>query len=297
MIIIKLMGGLGNQMFQYAFGRSLALKTRSPLKLDRTFLLDRGQRENFTFRDYDLNIFNIDENFATPEELKPFQITGTAIRQLGIISQLHVQKKYYIKEQLINFYDDLSRLKGDFYLEGYWQNEKYFKDIEDILKKDFTFKNPADKQIDEIAKSVISTNAVSISIRMGDYLKEKKSDQIYYICDADYYQRAMDKISNLVVQPRFFVFSDDAEWCHKHLPKQYPIQIIGREYAGVKFENYLRLMTLCKYHIIANSTFPWWGAWLNPSKERIIIAPRHWYNPAKLSLNRNSIIPKQWIKI
>lgn len=297
MIIVKLMGGLGNQMFQYAFGRSLALKTKSELKFDLTFLLNRQPMKNFTFRDYALDVFNIAQNIATSEDIAPFKMNGGILKQLGIITRLHAQNKFYIKEQLISLYRNYSGLKGDFYLDGFWQNEKYFKSVEDNLRNDFTFRSSINPQIEEIINTLKNTNSVSISIRRGDYLKWKKSDQIYYICDADYYLKAMDKIANLTSRPFFFVFSDDFEWCEKNLTKKYPIRIIGREYAGERFQDYLRLITLCKHHIIANSTFSWWGAWLNPSKEKITISPRHWFHPKRLLLNYNSIIPNDWIKI
>ncbi len=299
MVIVKLMGGLGNQMFQYAFGRHLASKTRSPLKLDLTYLLDRRPRPYLTFRDYDLSIFNVQENFATDADLVSFSLGGDVLSQLAKIMKLHHQKKYYIKEQLIKFYKDYCNFSGDIYIDGFWQSEEYFKDVESVIRSDFVFKAPLGNKARDLAQEIRATNAVSLNVRRGDYLASRAHRGFYYICDEDYYLRAMDKIAGMVKSPKFFIFSSEIKWCQDHLMSRYPVQLVSPEYAGEKFQDYLKLMALCKHYIIPNSTFAWWGAWLNPSRDKIVISPRQWIRQPWYwrRVYNDSITPANWSKL
>ena len=295
MIIVKLMGGLGNQMFQYAFGRCLAIKTNSQLKLDLSYLENRGPNLNYTVRDYDLSIFNVCENFIKPEETESFKLVGNSFNRLQKIIVLRRQGKHYLNEKTILLYKNVFDIKEDLYLDGYWQNEKYFKNIESIIRQDFTFKTPLDTTAEATAKEILETTAVSLNIRRGDYLKHQK---FLYLCSKDYYIQAMDTIARTVSNPTFFIFSDEVDWCRTNLPfSKYPIKFINRELAGVKFQSYLKLVMLCKHHIISNSTFAWWGAWLNPSKNKIVISPRKWIRSLLYYRHNIDINPAGWIKL
>lgn len=283
---------MGNQMFQYAAGRRLALKHKTTLKLDLTFLLDRTPRENFTYRNYDLDVFNIQENFASPSE-----INKLAPKNKNFIDKVKQKLKLIniIQEPHFHLYEKLLSAPDNSYLEGYWQSEKYFKDIEHIIRKDFIFKSDLDSESKKMAEKITSSNSICINIRRGDFAKDPITNKFHGVCDLDYFLKSIDHIAERTNNPHFFIFSDDIEWCEKNLKISYPNTIVPHIYAGKKFENYLKLMSICKHFIIPNSTFAWWGAWLNRNPEKIVVAPRKWFNDP--SINTDDLIPEIWIRI
>lgn len=289
MIIVRLMGGMGNQMFQYAAGRRLATKHKTVLKFDLSFLLDRTPRENFTYRDYDLDVFNIQENFANACELNNF-----APHDKSLIATIKrkLKQNVIIKEPNLHFfYDILLSAPNNSYLEGYWQSEKYFFDIENVIRKEFTLRFDFDSETKKIADKIKSSNAICLNVRRGDFV----NNNFHGACDLEFYFKSIEYISDKVSKPHFFIFSDDIDWCINNLKINFPYSIVTHLYAGKKFEYYLKLMTLCKHYIIPNSTFGWWGAWLNQNPEKIVIAPIKWYK--NISDSSNDLIPKDWIRL
>jgi len=295
MIIIKLQGGLGNQMFQYAIGRKLSLLNKAELKLDLSFLLDRTHRQNFTYRDYNLNIFNLKIEFTTQEEIKPFVNYLDSKIKRKIYTYLFLRKNNkYINEKQFTYDPDIFKLTGNIYLDGYWQTEKYFSDIKNILYNDFTIKIPQDKKNQEINNIIKNSNSVSIHIRRGDYITNKQSYNIHGICDLDYYNNCVNLLSKQIENANFFIFSDDHQWAKENLKLDYPMTFIDHNDASKNYED-LRLMSQCKHNIIANSSFSWWGAWLNQNPQKIVYAPQKWFNDS--SRNTKDLIPEQWIKV
>ena len=291
MIIVKLRGGIGNQMFQYAAGRRLAIKHKTVLKLDVNFLLDRTPRENFTYRTYELDIFNIQGDIASPSEINRFVPANRNVfynikRKLKLIN--------VITEPHIHFHEDVLSASDNSYLDGYWQSENYFKDIGDIIRSDFTLKPEMTNINQEFAKEISSCDSVSLHIRRGDYVSNPETNKFHGSCPLEYYQKAVVKIANCVKNPHFFIFSDDPDWAKKHLNLEYPIKFITHNGEGKNYED-LRLMSLCKHNIIANSSFSWWGAWLNENPDKIVIAPEKWFNDP--SINTDDLIPDGWIRI
>lgn len=292
MIIVKLMGGLGNQMFQYAAARRLAHSHNTSLKLDLSWFnyINAGD----TVRKYELNNFTLKEEFATPSEvLRVYEpegsVFGRLIRSVNpFYKQTHVREKYY------HFDSNMMKKPDNIYLEGYWQSEKYFKEIEEIICKEFSIKNEPDELNNRLARMIESTEAVSVHVRRGDYVTNKTTSDFHGICSWAYYMEAVEKIALQVPQPHFFIFSDDPEGVKENVKFNYPVTFIDSNGPEKAYED-LRLMTLCKYHIIANSSFSWWGAWLcrNPSKR--VIAPKKWFN--REDVNTNDLIPDAWIRI
>lgn len=282
MIISNLTGGLGNQMFQYALGRHLALKNKTQLKLHFTNALF------CTKRTYSLDCFNVKAEMATKDDLKKMGIISDRIinRIIYLVEQrIHIKfNKNIVTENKQTFDKQILSLLDNIYLQGYWQNEKYFKDIEDQIRKDFTFKTkPAGKNL-KLIKKIKNSNSVSIHVRRADYLKYKD----FQICDINYYNKAIDIIKKKVKNPVFFIFSDDIQWCKNNL-------IIKNKTFYVKNNKPcedMKLMSLCKHNIIANSSFSWWGAWLNNNKNKIIIGPRRWAK--RDNTNR---LPENWLDI
>jgi HSP20 family molecular chaperone IbpA len=291
MIIIKLVGGLGNQLFQYAFARNLAHIHNTVLKLDISGFGADSERQ------YALAPFNIQENFAAPEEIKKLIDPKQTAVGKWLYSLLHnhpKRAKSHIRVKSPNFDPKLLKLPDNVYLNGYFQSEKYFITIVDIISDEFRVKNELAGKNKDTAEIMQNTQSVSIHIRHRDYVTDPKANKTHGVCSLDYYYRCIEQINMKIKQPYFFVFSDDIDWCRNNLKISFPVVFVDHNSFDKAYED-LRLMTLCKHHIIANSSFSWWGAWLASYKDKIVFAPERWF--AKSDVNTNGIIPGNWIKI
>lgn len=290
MIIVQLSGGLGNQMFQYAFARNLARIHGATLKMDISGYAPNSERQ------YALSPFNVQENFATPYEIKCF--TDPKQNAIGkwIHSLLHnhpKKTKSYIRVKSPHFDPKYLKLPDNIYLSGYFQSEKYFINIADIIRSEFKIKDEMDSENRKIAEMMQSSQSVSIHIRHGDYVTNPKANQTHGICGLDYYNRCIEQISSKVKSPHFFVFSNDINWCRDNLKMPKDVIYIDYNQPNEAHKD-LRLMSFCKYHIIANSTFSWWGAWLAAYKDKIVFVPKKWFVK---DINTEGMIPDNWIKV
>lgn len=290
MIVVKLKGGLGNQLFQYAIAKKISLRYNVDVVLDITAF------ENYKLHKYSLDHFDFKKRIASDRELALF-----GIKQISNYDKYYVKLKKYVNtyfvicENQFNFDKNIfAAAKKNTYLEGYFQSEKYFLDIRDILLTDFKIIKPlVDKNL-EFANKIFGVNAISLHIRRGDYVTNKDTLNIHGICDLLYYKKAIEYISNKIEDPVFFIFSDDIPWVKGNLKTSFKTAYVEHNNADTNFED-LRLMSLCKHNIIANSSFSWWGAWLNQNPDKIVIAPKKWFNVD--SRNSNDIIPDNWIKL
>ncbi len=281
MIIVKIIGGLGNQMPQYSLGRHLAILNKTNLKLDiSTF-------QTYKLHNYGLNRFNIQASLATPQEIRHLK-TSKLMSRLGLIKPSHLIEKKHI------FDKSILQLRGSFYLEGYWHTEKYFKDIEDIIRNDFQVKETLAGKNKEVADMIVDSNSISLHVRRGDYVTNPINIKIYNTFGLEYYYQAAEFMAQRINNPRFFIFSDDMPWVKENLKLAFPTFYVDHNQADKNYED-LRLMSLCQHNIIANSSFSWWGAWLNNNKNKLVIAPKKLFNIQEL-LN-NDIIPDEWIRI
>jgi hypothetical protein len=296
MIIVKLVGGLGNQMFEYAAGRRLAHLHGTTLKLDTAYLLDRRPRPDVVFRDFDLPIFNYKAELASSTECAHF--TGrykSRIRIYGHRILSAINPPNIVVEKHFHFDPSLLEEKKDAYLQGYWQSEKYFKDIEDIIRNDFTFRQPLQGATQELALQIQSTNAVCLNVRRGDFVTNSASKQTLGFVGKEYYQKAIAYLLEKVSDPEFFIFSDDITWCRENIHTGFKTTFVDHTYAGEKFSDYLQLITLCKHYIIPNSTFAWWGAWLSANTSKLVITPYKWFNNA--TMDAKDLIPAAWVRL
>jgi hypothetical protein len=291
MIIVKLIGGLGNQMFQYALGRKLSLVNNDMFKLDISDY--NKQNIHATKREYRLKFFNIVENIA--EEKEVIKLKGGKLLNNKIFNKLGIRYKTYIKEKITNVFDpEILNLKGDIYLEGYWQNEKYFKDIRNILLKEFTLKNKPPKIFYELLDSIKNMNSVVIHIRGGDYVRDKETAKFHGILSIDYYAKAIKIFIEKLKDPKFFIFTDDAEYANFILNGLKINYVLVSQYNLADYEE-LILMSNFKNFIIANSSFSWWEAWLSDCEDKIVVAPSVWFTDLKLSSINPSV--DSWIRI
>ena len=203
------------------------------------------------------------------------------------------RRKGFIVEPHFHYWPEIKNVPRDCYLVGYWQSEKYFRSAALGIRADFTFKSSLANRNAELAEQIGQANAVSLHVRRGDYAKNPKTNATHGLCSLDYYRAAIQYVSNRVEQPCFFIFSDDIAWVKDNLKIDFSCQYVDHNH-GTKSYNDMHLMSLCQHHIIANSSFSWWGAWLNPSPEKIVIAPKKWF------ANKNNIkglFPQGWVSL
>lgn len=289
MIIARLNGGMGNQMFQYALGRALSLKYDVPLKLDTSYLLDRTYVPNFTYRDYNLEPFCLKAAIATQQEI-PFlyrrHFSGMLMRYLDALRRKIVPTPG--KEKGYHFDSSILAKGTSLYLEGWWQSYKYFEDYADEIRKDFQLKNPSQKAKDLIAE-ISSKNSVCIHIRRGDYV----GNSLHPVVDKAYYDRALQIISEKREIDCLYVFDrDDIQWCKDNLAFDYPVVFVEND---ISVAETTVVMSSCKHFVMANSSLSWWAAWLGNSPQKMVIAPQQWF--ADKTMDTKDLIPETWIRI
>lgn len=297
MIIIRITGGIGNQLFQYAFVRSLSIKLNEKFKLDLSWYRDYHKFEKAdnpnaaTKREYLLNKFNIKENLLNPVYLSiSYRLNNSSILNKIIKYPPFTYFSYNTTTEL-DF--DINKIKkfNNVYLSGFWQKNNLFEEFREILKEEFTLKNNLSEKNTILLNKIKSSNSVAIHIRRGDLLNRPVAVAEQPSSSDKYYYNAIDKIMEKVEEPELFVFSDDINWVKNNYKFNSPTTYVHNN--GPDFEHF-KLMCNCKHQIIANSTFSWWAAWLNNYQKKIIISPKWWYrDPVK---NESIIrIPQNWI--
>ena len=285
MIYVRIRGGLGNQLFQYSAARSLADRLNVNLGLDT-----REYNAGSPF-EMGLKHFNIRAEF-NPKGLIKHKENGFLKYILDIALGNH---KNVYKETNLSFNNLFHSLPNKTYLKGYWQSEKYFENNQKNIFKDLQIITPQSKKNIKILENISKTNSVSLHIRRGDYVTNSAYNMKHGTCSLDYYKKSVDYLSkSLNKNFTIFAFSDDPEWVFKNLKLPMDIQFIEHNSSKKNYED-LRLMSQCNHNIIANSSFSWWGAWLNRSPKRTIISPKKWY--VDKNIKNIDIIPNNWIKI
>lgn len=295
MIITKILGGLGNQMFQYSAGRALAERLGVELKLDISAF------DSYELRDYWLSFFNINVVSATDEEINLLAGSNRNRKKkksflekfFGGRDKLPVS--YFKDDPIYLFNEKFSALPDNIYLNGYWQNQKYFNDIKEVLNKEFSLKEELSGESKEVLEKIETSTSVSLHIRRGDYATNEKVNNIYGLCTLDYYKNAIECIekshgNNLEV----FVFSDDTAWVNENLEINNQVTVVDHNGPERCYEDMI-LMSRCRHNVIANSTFSWWGAWLNSNKDKTVISPKKWFQSDKY--DTSDLIPTDWIRL
>lgn len=295
MICVELNGGLGNQMFQYACGRSLAYSHQTELVLDLRRL--KYNNKLFTSRAYELEIFKISAREINEEELRRLKsLTYRFFNTLHIkLFQKGIRTASYFVENTLSYDTKIELVSNNCYLSGYWQSPIYFQSIEKIIRDEFSFPSALNQSNRDLMDAIQSSNSVSLHIRRSDFVNNS-NHSIHGVCSLEYYQKAIEIIANRVEHPVFFIFSDDIEWSRQNLPLSYNMTfVIGN--SGQNSYIDMQLMSFCKNNIIANSSFSWWGAWLNNSPNKIVVAPKIWFLKKELNDQTKDLIPKSWIRI
>lgn len=283
MIIVRLIGGLGNQMFQYACGLAAAERHHVPLKLDI-----RGFDEQ-KLRRFNLDHFQISAPIAKPTELPTIaQIRSPLVR---ILPWWYRPGGYTIVRDYLTGFDQKVFTTGNkAYLDGYWQREKFFTDITERLRPEFTLREPLDAVNHKLVTAMHQEQSVSLHVRRGDYV----ANSLYATCTTKYYQQAIEHLSSRHQGLKLYIFSDDPAWVQANLTTKLPTEYVTHNQGQDDYKD-LVVMSQCRHHIIANSSFSWWAAWLGNDPSGIVIAPNTWYTEA--SMDTGDLVPSSWIKI
>lgn len=275
MVVVKLMGGLGNQLFQYSFGRYLSHIHHTDLILDDSFYIDTPI--SATSRVYELGNFPIHGRTVTAAERNMLRTySGGFWKLLRRLVPLPGKLKY-IYDYSTTGPDNYNKFVNNVYLDGYWQSSKYLYQINKILRSelipiipmsacDLNFKSEIERAGD---------GAISLHIRRGDFISNNTVASSHGVCSIDYYLSSMDYMTGRIANPKFFIFSDDIDWAKENFKYENRISYIDKGIGGSAVQD-LHLMMQCKHHIVANSTFSWWGAWLGYSIGQIVTRPKLW---------------------
>jgi len=293
MIMIQLTGGLGNQMFQYAAGRALASRHSTDLKLDISWY---SEATKGTERIFGLDRFSITAEIAMPDEI--YRFAQPKLGMLGLIQSLRARlglsQNQRVREQEWISVFRFASTRRNYQLTGYWQSEEYFKESRATLLKEFELKTTPSHQSHAIAQHIRDSQSVSLHVRRGDYVSNPKYTHKYGVLPLQYYSNAVRYITDCIENPLFFVFSDDPAWVFEHLEIPFPMHIVDHNGSENPHED-IWLMSKCNHHIIANSSFSWWGAWLGQHPNKIVCSPARWY--AGREVQPENLIPKEWIQL
>ena len=295
-VATQLLGGLGNQLFQYAAGRALAQRLRARLVLDCT-------PRHAQFRPIVLDRLAIDAEIVRKATGKPrhryFRIGGPLGRQLTDVFHDCFRRSYRIDDhpfsvfgerRLFTYDPTFETLSGSTYLIGYWQSYRYFEDAAEQIRHEVRPAHPPSNENRMWLSRIEACNSVCLHVRRGDYLGGKADSPV--VCGPSYYRDAMQHVGRFLATPKLFVFSDDIPWCRS--------AFAGNDVAFVDVNgpddavDDLRLMAACRHHIIANSSLSWWGAWLAHHPEQVVIAPQPWLPGAE---SDRDLLPPHWIKL
>jgi len=302
MTVVKMEGGLGNQMFQYALGRALSLERGGPLYVDPSPLFDPTPRKAGRFP-YDIStVFNINPQWVFPAKIaEKVRIPYFAMRfqrdYPRILGMLGYWTYYHEREERQFTRDPhVFEIKGNIYLEGWWQTENYFKSHEDVIRRDFTFRGVLEGKKAALSREISSVPSVCLNVRRGDRVQFSHLNHLNDVVSADYYRKAVSIVKQKAGRDiKIYIFSDEIDWCRKNFTFDVPHVFVDYEYAGTRFMDYLHLMSMCKYFIIPNSTFAWWGAWLSTYPNKMVIIPDRWNGD--FAVDARDIAPLSWVRI
>ena len=294
-VVTALCGGLGNQMFQYAAGRALSLRTGAPLLLDVSWY---GNIVGATPRDYMLHAFSIQENIATEDQLQPFRRQPQKFYQKvlrKLLGRPHPLPKGLAEEPHFQYWPGFFQVQPPAYLSGYWQSEQYFAEYASAIRADFTFPPLPAGVAQQVGQAIAqSPHPVAIHVRRGDYVASPEANATHGVCSASYYAKAIAHIAEQCPNATLFLFSDDPAWVQENFATQgLPAFVVDLALPNEPWHD-MHLISLCEHHIIANSSFSWWGAWLG-EKGGMVYAPSPWFADTKI-LSKDLYLP-QWVQL
>jgi hypothetical protein len=286
MVVAKLAGGLGNQLFQYAAGRALSVRLARPLWLEASGygpLCDRPiEIDRFNIQAKKLPVARPLQEIWTR---RPFYSVAKRLDRL----QLHLRYRVLV-DRSKGFDPRFLTASGRVYLQGYWQSERYFQPVAQLIRSELTLRDPPEPDNAALLAQIRAVEAVALHVRRGDYLSGTHLVR-YFPLDLDYYRQAIDRLAARLRAPHYFIFSDDPAWTRENIRPAAPVTHVTHNLGLRDFED-LRLMAACRHFIIANSSFSWWGAWLGQDPAKQVIAPGRWAGESPV-MTRDRI-PADW---
>lgn len=299
--VVRLHGGLGNQMFQYAFGQTLSRKTGFAVHYDaQTVFLD-GQIKGTTPREYSLGDLNVDVPLASGAEienfgLEPLRALGTGLGSVTSNLTTLIRRRRVIREKGFAYKSHVfSQSRSARYFLGYWQSERYLIGIEETIRAEFQPRTALSEEARELKHRIKESGAACINVRRGDFVSDDKTRGFHGYMDIDYYSSALTRLRQRGSFDNLFIFSDEPEWCSSNLRLPGNVEVVPHRLAGPNFTHYMHLMASCSGFVIPNSTFGWWSAWLAKVPGDKIVAPKNWF--ADKTIDTVDIIPKSWIRL
>ena len=277
-------------MFQYAAGRALSLR------LNRELTLDVSAFDNYSLHQgFELSrVFAMSQDFASDQDLRSvlgWQRSALLRSVLARRPLAALKSQRFVTEPHFHYWADFDKLDDNVYLSGYWQSEKYFNSVLSQIREDFSFRLQLKGENMALADRLRETQAISLHVRRGDYASNPQNTSTHGLCSLDYYSAAIARIACYIEKPEFFIFSDDIDWVKANLLLNYPHHFVANNQGSASHID-MRLMSLCRHHVIANSSFSWWGAWLNSSADKLVIAPRQWFTG---SADVSDLFPNNWV--
>ena len=290
------MGGLGNQMFQYAAARRLALTHKTELALDCSYFKISATQD--TVRKYELGQLPICAREASALEIAELSGSCKTFLQRGLVTLRRTcgmaRQPAPVYESHIGFNPEILDCPDNVYLCGYWQSERYFSEIAETIRNDLTPTGKIPDEVLDLSEQIRNSNSVAIHFRRGDYVNNHKAAAFHGVLPIAYYEKALQHMTGSLAAPELFVFSDEPEWVRKEIQFPHPAHIINSNSERPPYQD-MRLMSLCKHAIIANSSFSWWGAWMIRNPDKIVIAPERWL--IKKHVKTVDLLPESWIKL
>jgi len=288
MIVVQIFGGLGNQLFQIAAGRALAVRLGVEMQIDTRYF----QKQVPIQDDICLHHFAHSAREARPSMLPASPQDGLC-RFLS--AKLSGRDRAFFRETSLAYDPGFATLGDGTVLRGYWQSEKYFRDQSDAVRESLQISTQPSAKNRQTLKDMGKCLPVSLHIRRGDYVTSTKFSAMYGTCDLEYYGRAVAHIaSGLASEPVIYAFSDDPDWVRDNLKLPFETRYINHNSAATSYED-IRLMSACQHHIVANSSYSWWGAWLNPRPDKVVVAPVRWFADPKME--DHDIVPEDWVRL
>jgi hypothetical protein len=287
-VVVPLIGGLGNQMFQYAAARAVALRTGSALKLELSWFGTDPDRQ------YALEPFAISATtmLSAKQEAPKYDRLSRIWRRLPIARRQNGLPVF--KEASFRYDTAIEQVRGSAFLDGYFQSEKYFSNYREQIAADFKLRSAPLPPATAVLSLISQTDAICLHIRRGDYVTNKAANAHHGTCSLEYYKAALECVASDLVRPHCFVFSDDPAWARENFVPAIPVTIVDIHSSNEAHED-LRLMAACQRFVIANSSLSWWGAWLGSHRNKKVVAPAQWFQ--KRDIDTSDLVPSSWIRM
>lgn len=289
-VVVRLIGGLGNQMFQYAAAKAVAVRSGAELVLDLSWFATDNHRR------YALGPLSI-----SAHTLGAISAEGVVVRFLRRVayrlarrSDEYWQGHPVFHEKYFYFDPTVLDLRAPVCLDGYFQSEKYFLDCREVVAREFTVATPPGSLAQAMLERMAAHDAICLHVRRGDYVASAITNSFHGVCSVDYYRQGLRIVSEGLLDPHCYVFSDDPEWVRVHFTATLPMSVVDIHGPDEAHED-LRLMAACKHFVIANSSLSWWGAWLGSYPGKRVVAPEKWFQSN--TQDARDLIPSGWVRV